>query len=725
MEKYRSYPSQEAGLCRRIDLAANFRSRSEVLYAANFLFGQLMTEAVAELDYGEAERLNPGLEYPPCANSLAGVELYLMERQPQTEEASGGEAAGPAETDVVREQENEGAPAEDEAKDLAVFSREAAWIAGRISELMQSEYQVYDKETKDYRELRWRDIVILMRSVKGKAQQLLEVLREAGIPCYADMDTGYFRETEVGIIISLLQILDNPRQDIHLAGVLRSPLFSFNGQELALLKVADTVKDRRRDLWDSLLAASNDHEQEFGFREKAAAVIIAVNRWRSLARRRSVAELLWLIYEETGFYDYVGGMPGGAFRQANLRALFDRARQYEATNYRGLFRFLRFIEALTGRGSDLAVARALGENENLVRVMSIHKSKGLEFPVVFVADLGKGINLSDTRELVLCHRDWGIGPYVTLPRQGFRYPTLARWAIAQQIRRETKAEELRILYVALTRAREKLILVGSARNLAGKCLLWAEAASHPGRTLPEAQTAAAKTYLDWIIPALVRHPDGQPLRDLAGITAATSPKGLEVDTSGCHWQIKLDLAGPPGSRAATTDEESPLWEKIRQLQPIADTESKSEVCRILNWRYPFASAASQPAKLTVTEIKRRISQEEAGNSLYGSIVSARPRFTGQKGLTAAQKGTMTHLVMQHLQLDCGMTRDDIGRQIEFMTAAEVLLPEEAVVVDIDAITAFFSDPLGQRLQKSLWMKRELPFSLMLPVERFCPGNKRQ
>jgi ATP-dependent helicase/nuclease subunit A len=718
MEKYRSYPSEGAGPCRRIDLAANFRSRALVLHAANFLFGQLMTEAVAELDYGEAERLNPGLDYPPCADSLAGVELHLLERRPQAAEA---EQAASAESESGSASEQP--PAPDASAGLDSFRREAAWIAGRISQLMQGGYQVYDKETKGYRPLGWRDIVILLRSVQGKAQPVLDLLRAAGIPCYADMDTGYFRETEVGIIVSLLQVLDNPRQDIHLAGVLRSPLFHFSGQELALLRVADSGGERRRDLWDSLLAMAHAAAQQ-PLKEKTAAFIATIARWRSLARRRSVAELLWLIYEQTGFYDYAGGMPGGAFRQANLRALFDRARQYEATNYRGLFRFLRFIEALTARGADLAVARALGENENVVRIMSIHKSKGLEFPVVFVADIGKEINLSDTRELVLCHRDWGIGPYVTLPDQGFRYPTLARWAIAQQLRRETKAEELRILYVALTRARERLILVGSARDLAAKCAVWAESAASGARTLPEAQTAAAKTYLDWIAPALVRHPDGAPLREAAGITGTVAPEGLEIDTNGSCWQITLDFTPDTAGAQAETEPESELWQQIRQLRPVSGSSDAAGIRRILNWQYPYPAVVGQPAKLTVTEIKRRMAETAAeAKPLYTPTLYSRPRFAGEKKLTGAQIGTVTHLVMQRIQPKLGLTKADIARQVEFMTAAEFLLPEEAAAVDIDAITAFFASNLGERLQQALWVRKELPFSLMLPAERFAPATQ--
>ena len=698
MDKYRSYPATAAGPCRRIDLTANFRSRAAVLHAANFLFGQLMTEAVAELDYGEAERLQPGLDYPPCSDSLGGVELHLLERRPAAAPAAEAEAetgeAGPG-----------------------AFEREAAWIAGRISQLMQADQPVYDKETKGYRPIMWRDIVILLRSPQGKAQPLLDALRAAGIPCYADMDSGYFRETEVGILVSLLQVLDNPRQDIHLAGVLRSPLFRFSGAELAEIRLAG---ERRADLWDSLLAQQAAAASPL--QEKTAGFVAAVKRWRRLARRRSVAELLWLIYEETGFYDYAGGMPGGAFRQANLRALFDRARQYESTNYRGLFRFLRFIEALTARGADLAVARALGENENVVRVMSIHKSKGLEFPVVFVGDLGKEINLSDARALVLCHRDWGIGPYVTTANRGFRYPTLARWAIAEQLRRETKAEELRILYVALTRARERLILVGSARDLAAKCAVWGQAAAAGGPTLPAAQVAAARTYLDWLIPALFRHPDAEPLRQLAGMDSLPAPQGLETDTAGCCWQITLDLQASGESRAAMA--ESPLWRQIRQLEPVAVSGGDiAAVRRILNWHYPYAAAAGQPAKLTVTEIKRRLADTgEAAKLLYTPVLYAQPRFRGEQKLTAAQTGTATHLVMQRILPERGLTPAAIARQVEDLQQREFLLPEEAAAIDAEAIAAFFASELGQRLQRAVWVKKELPFSLMLPAERFAPAT---
>ena len=370
---------------------------------------------------------------------------------------------------------------------------EALLIAKRLEQLKHGGQVVFDKQTKQYRPIKWRDMVILLRSIKGKADIMLEALRQRAIPAYAEVGSGYFQETEVQVMLSLLSVIDNPRQDIHLAGVLRSPLVGLTADQLAQIR----VYSREGDLWDAVMVAGTAATDTI--KPALDSFMARLASWSSHAGRHGVPELVWRIYRDTGYYDYVGGMPGGPLRQANLRALYDRARQYEETNFRGLFRFLRFIDSLKDQGSDLAVARILGESEDVVRVMSIHKSKGLEFPVVVVADLGKKFNLADAEKaLVLCHKTLGVGPYVVNTELRFRYPSIARLGLAHKLKLEAKAEELRILYVALTRAREKLILTGSAKNLVKKCTKWSRTVDRTDIGLPEYLIAGANTYLDWL-----------------------------------------------------------------------------------------------------------------------------------------------------------------------------------------------------------------------------------
>lgn len=692
LDKYRRYGHGEAD-CLRVDLAQNFRSRPEILAAVNFLFAQLLSPAVAELSYGEAERLYPGPPYPPSPRSLAGpVELCLIDR-----------AQAPAETEVQEEAER------------SAFAPEAAYIAQRLRQLMDEAPQVFDKAHGDYRPLAWRDIVVLLRSPKNKAGILLEALRDRDIPAYAAADGGYFEATEIRDMLSLLAVLDNPRQDIALAAALHAPFASFTAEELAALRAARPDGE----LCDALLSAASETAPSDPLRDKAARFLAQCARWRTFSRYHSVPELLRRLFDETGYYDYAGGLPGGLLRQANLRMLYDRARQYETTNYRGLFRFLRFVDKLRGSGTDLPSARTLGESEDVVRVMSIHKSKGLEFPVVVVADLGKRFNLQDSAAPLLLHKKLGLGPYVTLDEPPQRYPTAARRAIASRLRRESKAEELRVLYVALTRARERLILVGALDNLAARAEAWSHCA-RPGETLlSDDAIADARTYLDWIGPAAMRHADGAPLRQRAP-EAGCAPL---AESAGSRWQISIlpagELARPPERDA----QESDLLARVRDGLSLPESPARDRVRRALDWTYPRQAACAIPTKLSVTELKRRFSPEDetAAALLRPAFKAAGPRFLQKlEKPTGAQFGTILHTALQHLSLDGDLSPGGVAAQLEALAAREILLPEQARAVDPKLISAYFASELGQRMLRSPKIRRETPFSLLLAAQRFYP-----
>lgn len=708
MGKYHRYRESENPDALRVDLACNYRSRTGIIDAVNFLFSQLMTERVAELNYGEAERLYAGPDYPDAAGKLlaAGpVELHLLEGK--------GEQAG---------QDTEGEkPCEDEEQggeevELTGFEKEARLVARRILALKNSGCHVYDKHVKAYRPLAWRDVVVLLRSVRGKANILLDALRQSEIPCYAELDAGYFKETEVQVMISLLSIIDNPRQDIPLAGALRSPIGGFTAEEMAKIRLHKPGCD----LWEALEACGTTPDNPV-LQQKTESFLKRLDHWRHFSRRSGVADLLWTIYRDTGYYDYVGGMPAGALRQANLRAMYDRARQFEATNYRGLFRFLRFIERLRDKGTDLAAARALGENEDVVRIMSIHKSKGLEFPVVIIADLGKGINLQDSKSPVVCHKNLGIGPYLADPELRYRYPTLARLAIQHKLNMETKAEELRILYVALTRAREKLILVASAPGLAEKCAAWCGEAGRAAVPLPASLVASAKTYLDWICPAVARHETGAALRRYGGYE--DQPLLLNALQAG-EWEVHINSPDNGMGETAARSLDDPWLHRVSLLEPVDAGQDGGWVENILGWKYPFRHTLGKPAKLTVTEIKRRLEdladeQSERWHERGG--LTARPRFRQAAGkLSAVETGTAMHTVMQHLDYRQGLDADSVARQVQAIVARDLLPADLAAHIDGKAIAAFFESDLGKRLAAAEWVKRELPFSLMLQASRLYP-----
>lgn len=696
LHKYNTYNQSSNQDC-RIDLARNFRSSPTVIDGVNYLFRQIMTPYVGELHYDHKAQLVCGLQN--TADLSEKIELHLIEKQADMDSNDAGDEAEPS----------------DDEESLEGFSAEANIIAQRIVEMIQAKerYTTYDKKLDTERPLQYRDMVILLRATKGKAELLLDVLRKYEIPAYADVSMGYFAATEVKIMLSLLQIIDNPRQDIHLAAVLRSPVLGFQAEELAKIR----SHAPQGDYWDALCTCASS---ETASAIKLQPFIQQIDVWRTLARQQPLSALIWRLLQDTGIYDYVGSMPGGIQRQANLRALYTRACQYEKTNFRGLFRFLRFIEGLQKSGNDLGVARASGENENVVRIMSVHKSKGLEFPVVFVANIGKQFNKRDLHEPVLCHKTLGLGPEIVDPERRIRYASLARKAVQVRLKREALSEELRILYVALTRSRERLILVGTIKNLTKAKSIWSNFIHLAKETLPDWFLAEANSWLDWIAPAVARHKDGGALRN--NIDNRSTPLQLQMDSS--QWEIRIwdcDAAGRVHNRSLNTDEL--LFKKIDSLQTLTDINLSPEYDAIytkLNWLYPHRSAKGYPAKLSVSELKRNIHTEEA-DFIPQPLLYNRPRFLqAQTSLNSAEQGSAVHLVMQHLHLNEPLTESTIRTQVSQLVHRRILTEDQANAVKVGRIAEFFTTKLGRRMQRATEVLRELKFSMVLDGKRLYP-----
>ncbi|CCO07369.1 helicase-exonuclease AddAB subunit AddA [Desulforamulus hydrothermalis] len=717
LDKYRQYgePGNAAGC--RIDLRKNFRSRLSVINAVNFIFRQIMTGAAAEVDYDEASELRYGADFPDSEGVLTAegpVELHLIDRRELPPDNGDQAAAG---QEDLPDWQPDGAA---ETAELDIDQAEARLVGRRILEMVkgvgespESRFMVWDKGMGQYRPVTYRDIVILLRATAGRANTFLEELRAMGIPVSAELGSGYFAAVEVETFISLLKIIDNPRQDVPLAGVLRSPMVGLRGEDLAQIRLCC----REGDFYDAVLAAARADLGEVSSR--LAAFLAKLEQWRWQARQGSLADLIWLLLRETGYYDYVGGMTGGAQRQANLRVLYHRAKQFEATSFRGLFSFLRFVERMQDAGGDLGSARTLGEQENVVRIMSIHKSKGLEFPVVFVANLGKKFNLLDLNKNLLMHKKLGWGPQIINLTTRVAYASLPKLLIKQQIRREAVAEEMRILYVALTRAREKLILVGSVRHLSKSLEKWCAAIDQPGWRLPDSELTTAGCYLDWLCPALARHRDGQVLRRQAGDTALP-PAEVAADVS--SWSIFVYNMEQVQNQPAVDQPQASEWlAKVKKLEPLADSGYKQEVARRLSWVYPLAELTTKPAKVSVTEIKGRLTDYEEAFMPHRPPVTGRPGFLQQAGgLTAAERGSAVHLVMQHISLQSFPTEQDVKILLDRLVEREILRPEQAAVIQPAQISRFFAGPLGQRVLRAVRVQRELPFTLALPADEIYP-----
>ncbi|MGE5675932.1 MAG: helicase-exonuclease AddAB subunit AddA [Mycobacterium leprae] len=732
---------------RRIVLGANFRSRSGVVNAVNFLFRQIMTVSVGEVGYDKDAELVCRASYPIREDGVDGeypVEVHLLDRTTEVEAVQSA-ADELAEADADSEPAAAVVDVLQELAELTAAEREARLVTRRIKEMVdgtaeQRPMLVYDKELQGYRRLRFRDIVILLRATSGRADLYLEAMNQAGIPAYAQLNTGYFAATEVAVMLSLLQVLDNPRQDIPLVAVLRSPIVGLNSSELARIRLAEP----KASFYDALKAAS-EVEDNTGLAAALKKFLQALEEWRTAVRRTPLSQVVWRIYQETGYLRYVGGMPGGVQRHANLLALYDRARQFDQFARQGLFRFLRFIEQLRESNTDLGAAPALGEGEDVVRVMSIHKSKGLEFPVVFVADMGKSFGRQDQQGDLLLQRHLGFGPQLIDPEQRTKYPTLAWHAVREAIRLEALAEEMRVLYVALTRARERLILVGSVRGLPEAIGRWSMTAASQGWALPDSLLATASTYLDWIGPALARHQDGAVLRP--EVTAPGPETAVAADAS--RWTIHLwdaeaqqSLVQPDQTDAAVTVD----WAQVFALQPLAitcRTDTPQELERRFSWQYPFVGGVRRFAKLSVTELKGHF-QPEGEDALPGAAIPAvaeeapagtvvsgrkpaarmggrlerRPQFLQEtrKSMSSTEFGTLMHLVLQHLDLTQPLDVVNVDVQVAQLTERQLITPQQAEVVDRQAIAAFFGTPVGQLMRSNPdGVRREVSFTLGLPA----------
>jgi ATP-dependent helicase/nuclease subunit A len=746
LEKYKQFRQNScqnaeqgaAGLL--IDLAHNFRSRQEILAGTNYIFKQLMDEAVGEIAYDPAAELVYGaVDYPDTG--VYPVELLVIDRQGAGANLAGGGMAR-AEWEETGEGEDEeqgeaiaqgegengldslaGPPDEDlpDLEELEVMELEARLLAEKIKDLTGANgsvpFQVYDRKHARVRPVNYRDIVILLRASKGWAPVILEELKRQGIPAYAELTTGYFEAAEVAVVMSLLQVIDNPYQDIPLAAVLRSPLVGLSGEQLAQIR----LKEQKKSFYEAMsaylsLGVKERNEEIF---QKITAFSCRLRDWRTCSRQGSLADLIWQIYRETGYYDFVGAMPGGNQRQANLKALYHRARQYEATSFRGLFSFLRFVQRLKERGGDLGTARALGEQEDVVRVITIHKSKGLEFPVVLLAGMGKQFNTRDLHQRFLLHKKLGLGTKLVDAKKRVVLPTLLYLALKERLELELLAEEMRLLYVAMTRAKEKLFLIGTVKNFAVESAKWQSQLSCTSWLLPESERANCKSYLDWLGRALVRHRDTHTLRQ---------PGEAEIFPAAYHhpsrWQATVVAAGAlrPGEAVLNPVKEE-IAAAIMNCRQVAGAGLfQEEVKRRLEWSYRHPRATMHMAKLTVSEIKRQweanlLLEEEDGRSLDSLVerLAERPRFLQGKKLSQAEKGTAMHLVMQHLDLGQEISLANLENQVTAMVGREILTPEQAAIVQAEQVLQFLAGGLGRRLLAAVRVEREITFSLALPA----------
>ena len=585
MEKYNTYGGTDA-VERRIDLAKNFRSHENILAATNFLFYQIMTEEAAELNYTEAESLIPGRIVEDAPEDWIGgdVELQLLDVSKDTLSAS--------ESD------------EDEGGDPENNERELDFIIQKIKEIHGAKKKVQNPDGT-FRQIEWRDFAILRRSLAGWGTRAVEAMRQAGIPAVVNERDGYFEAQEIQLLLALLSIIDNPEQDLPMAAVLHSGLVGLDANELGALRLSGEGS-----LW-SLMPAYAEEAQD----ERLLAFIDHMERWRTLSRRHGVTDLLWDIYESQDYVNYVGAMPNGLVRRANVLALYDRAKGYEASGFRGLFRFLRFVESLRDSNQDMPLANVVSEADNVVRLMTIHKSKGLEFPVVFLSGMQKKFNMMDLRSELLIDKNAGLGLKGYFPDIRVSFPTMPWFYVKDVKEAALKAEEQRILYVALTRARDKLFLTGFVKgfkNSAGKLSSLGElinnVAAVEGQQLPTDIITQANTYLEWLIMGFTRHLDGgNPLRVAIEYEGSTY---FDLPDKKCRIKVEIHDGSLYGDLDYKADIDETTINKVRELQAVNSVELPQEIIDRFNYTYPYSDATRRTAKISVSELKRRFQERE-------------------------------------------------------------------------------------------------------------------
>lgn len=680
LEKYHSFSRDEKAVQRCIDLGRNFRSVPVVLDAVNAVFSRAMTAEAAGMDYGEREKLYAGRQAPDDERWIGG----------------------PVEVDIVP------TPSDEEDDDgSTAFEKECRFIAGRIGELLASGRMAARKDGT-LEPLSYRHIVVLLRSMAGKADVLIQALQEGGIPSYAEQSGGYFAAVEVQVMLALLRCIDNPEQDLAMAAVLRSPLVGLDETALAGVRLAGDGT-----LWQNLPAFVASLPDGVDEKEDLQQFMAAFDSWRTYSRRHGVAELLQRLYDDTAYVDFVGAMPGGDVRQANLKALYDRARQYEEAGFRGLFRYLQLMDKMKEDGLDLAPAKVVSEKEDVVRIMSIHKSKGLEFPVVFVADMGKAFNRRDTQDQILFHNRLGIGLKQYDPEWRMSYPTLIWSGIAAQLRWEGTAEEERILYVAMTRARDQLILTGHSSHIDRDWQRWTS------RLNP----AQAKLYFDWVMPAALAPFGAKADADYARPGAAWQD---------AIWQVRIARAVPAGTVEEGAYDGEPRLEALRRGD-LTGTPVPSWLDEQLSWQYAYPQAVRTAAKFSVSEVKRRYQelhsdelQDEAALSVPAAAViptapgeddafaALPPWLAGEEAaVSGAQRGTALHKALQYITPAADQTTATLRREIDAFVRQGLLSREEAKLVYVPVLAAFCQSDIGRRMAESPELHREYPFTVLL------------
>ena len=642
-EKKDNYPS-------KIVLGNNFRSRKSVVGAVNFVFSQLMSDRVGDIEYTEDEKLYFSAAYKESINDSAELHILELDNIDKDTESS---------DDV-----------------------QAAYVADMINRMIKEGYKVRDGAGE--RNVTYKDFCVLLRGINGgRGAAYAQQMRLRGIPSFAEITANFFSSYEIDLVLSLLRVIDNPKQDIPLMTVMMSVLFGFTVDEVSQFR----INDRKSDIYGCLLSFADKSEKVRAFLDK-------ISYLRNLSVSMGVEEFIRMVYDETALDVIVGAMTDPGAKKANLMLLLDYASTYEKSGYIGLSGFIGFVDRLQRERQDLAGSPGISADADVVKIMTIHKSKGLEFPVCIIANSAGQFNRSDEKSNMVISSKDGIGLVLRDTETLAQYPTASHKAVKLSLRKDTISEEMRVLYVAMTRAAEKLIMVGGVKklpNFLSKCAVNINA---DRKTVAPFAASLSVSYFEWLLTAFLRHKDAKSLRQTAGID-----ENVVLDSD---FDLKVVVTEPPYAK-----EEDELYEEKGRV----DKEFMALLDEKCSYKYKY-----EP--LTYAVSKRAASEVDEKSIDRDYFASSKPAFLSDDGLTAAQKGTATHSFMQYADYEKASL--SVEKEIERLCEMGFISEKEGKAINVRAVKKFFEGDFSKRILKSDVVMREKKFTVSVPIYEVYP-----
>ena len=673
LDKYNTYDITnnmgKKSIGNKIQLFKNFRSRENVLETTNIIFENIMSKRLGEINYTQEEFLNLGASYDnENKNSVRrNTQIYVIDKK-----------------------QNKKLDEDQETEDFELLENielEAKFVANKIKEIIESKELVLDKKN-GYRPITYRDIVILLRSTKDKANIFEKEISKLNMPIYSDTSLEYLNSIEIQTMMNLLKVIDNPTIDIPLVAILRSFIGGFTDNELIEIRLLN----KNLSFYELMIEYSKSEEGKIELKNKILNFLNKLSKWKEQSEYYELDEFIWKIFIDTGYYNYVSLMPDGILRQANLKSLFEKAKKYNKVSFKGLYNFINFIDKVKSNSGDLSSAKLIGENENVIRIMSIHKSKGLEFPVVFLCNSEKKFNMQDLNEPILLHQDLGFGLNYIEKDMKLQYTTLAKEAIKIKVKEETISEEMRVLYVALTRAKERLIITGISNDIENdikkkEALLQIYSNE---QVINFNIVKKYKSYLDWIELVFLKNKD----KNIMSLNICNI-KDIELDNNDIENKLKMN----------------DFIEQVNKNNGI-----DNDLIKKIEWKYDFIELSKLEGKSSVSKIKQQ--------GINDVMLLKTPNFMKEqiKKLTGAQKGTLLHLCMQYLDIKKEYKYEDVVNLVKTLLLKKIITQIEWENIDFNKILKFTKSKIWKEMKKSKLIEREKAFYISLNADEIYSNN---